>query len=442
MDYRLSVTRRRFIALAGATAAGLVRGRGAWAAAAGTATSESLMEQAAACKGQGDFAGMAAAIRGALRLGPGNEYAWRSLAWALVRAGEFEESLVVARENLRRHGEGAWPLAQLADSALSVHDPDLTWWVLSRAKARHRFIQGDVVHALRDARKRRLGMFGTKRISVTWTIDPRATWLPDEGGTVLMRLPQLRHPRQDVTYEIVSGAENLGTLQSQDIDYLRVRYDAHAPIVIRTDATVRPGTVPISVLRRTSSRGGPKEVRSRFLGASEDVPILPDGPECQRLIGELRGATAYDTIDNILKWFRDNFHYEDNPTQDSEGLLKEKFGVCHHYSVAICALCRAAGIPARIVGGEVMGWSGEHDRSVVGGGSHGWVEVYLQPIGWVELDGLGHDTFGVIHREVSAYLRFHTVGWPRNPILPNEFSLQGSTTVEARLLELTPDRPL
>lgn len=432
------LSRRSFFSIASVLATGFVYGRPARA----TGTYQSWMEEAAACKGRGDYAGMARALQAALQCGPGEEYAWRSLAWSLARSGEFEESLEAARENVRRYGEAPWPLAQLGDSALYVHDPDLTWWALDRAKTKHRYVQGDVVNALRDVRRRWLGMFGTKRVSVTWTIDVKSTWLSTPDNVVLIRLPQLRHPRQNVTYEIVSGAEPLGTLESQDIDYLRVQYDPDVPIVIRTDATVRPGTVPLKVLRRTSAWGAPPEIKRRFLGESGDVPILPDGAECRRISRELRGTTAYETIDNILRWFRDNFHYEENPTQDSEGLLRERFGVCHHYSVAICALCRAVGIPARIVGGETIGWRNEHDPSVVGGGSHGWVEVYLQPIGWVELDGLGHDTFGAVHRDTMVYLRFHTVGWPRNPILPNEFSLQGSTKVEARLLEIEPERPL
>ena len=49
-------------------------------------------------KQKGEFPAMAAAIREALKHGPGNEYAWRSLAWALDRAGQWEESLAVAIE--------------------------------------------------------------------------------------------------------------------------------------------------------------------------------------------------------------------------------------------------------------------------------------------------------------------------------------------------------
>ncbi len=434
--------RRRFLRLASAGAASALIGLRPAAADAPPQTYLDLMEKAQACKVAGDFPGMASATRAALETWRGDEPAWRGLAWALGRAGEYCESLEAARENVRRNGESPWSLAQLADSALLVHDHDLVYGALARAKRRYPHARGEVVSALRDARKRWLGMFGAKRISVTWTVDPQRWWISPPDDHVWIRLPQLRHPRQDVVWEVVSGGMEPTLQQSRDVDYLRLRFRPEEPIVLRTDLLVRHGTVPLETLKRTSLKGIPPRVKWEFLGESADVAILPNGPVCQELIAKLRGDTPYETIDHIMRWFRDNFTYKDNPTQDSEGLLREHFGVCHHYSVAICALARAAGIPARIVGGEVFGWTNEKDDSVAGGGSHGWVEVYLSPLGWVELDGLGYDTFGAIHRDIGTYVRFHTAGRPVNPLWPHEYSLQGSHVIEGKLVEVIPSRAL
>jgi transglutaminase-like putative cysteine protease len=429
--------RRSFLRLAATGAAGaFLAGRAAFAADSPAYTQ--AMAEAQACKNAGNMAGMAAAIKKALKLGEGNEYAWRSLAWALARSGQWEESLQYARENVRRHGQHPWPLAQLADSALCVHDEELTHWALKRASQMPAEAGKDVVPALKDGYGRWLGMFGSRRLSITWTAPMDGLQNPD--NLLWVRLPQLHHPRQTVKWEVVSGATEATHVQSEDVDYARVRYGKE-PLVVRTEILLRPGTVPIAELRKTNLRNIPPAITKEFLATSTDVPILPEGPVCGELIAKLRGKTPYDTIDSIMRWFRDNFTYRANPTQDSEGLLKEHFGVCHHYSVAISALCRAAGIPARIVGGEVFGWSGPNDRSVVGGGSHGWVEVYLNPLGWVELDGLSYDTFGAIHRSLgNAYVRFHTVGHVGNPILPYEWSMQGFQKIEAQLLEAIPCR--
>lgn len=440
---RVVSNRRDFLRAAGLGAVGLaLAARPALAEAAPSQAYLDRMAAADACKAKGDFAGMAAAIREALKVGEGNEYAWRSLAWSLGRAGEFRESLTIARENLRRHGVCAWTLAQLGDSALCMHDAKLSHWALSRALRLRPQPTGGAAGALRDLHRRRLGMFAAKRISVTWTIEVSKTWLKTADNVVWLRLPQLRHPRQDIRFELLAGATGGRLVRSEDVDYLRVRYNPEQAIVIRTEALVRPDTYPIEVLERTKVAPIPPEIAREFLGKSTDCPIDPTGPRCQKLIAELKGPTAYATIDNIMRWMRDNFTYKENPTQDSEGLLADHFGVCHHYSVVITALARAAGIPARIVGGEVFGWSSEYDRSVVGGGSHGWVEVYLNPLGWVELDGLGYGSFGATQRDLGVYLRFHTVGHVGDPMLPDEFSLQGSPQIEARLLEVIPDRKL
>lgn len=55
------------------------------------------MQKAEKAKRAGDFAAMAAALRIVLQHGPGDEYAWRGLAWTLDRAGQWQESLAVAR---------------------------------------------------------------------------------------------------------------------------------------------------------------------------------------------------------------------------------------------------------------------------------------------------------------------------------------------------------
>jgi tetratricopeptide (TPR) repeat protein len=69
-------------------------------------------------KQAGDFAKMEEAIQQALRNGPGDEYAWRSLAWAQARQGKWKDSLENARKNIQRNGKTGWSVAQYADSAL------------------------------------------------------------------------------------------------------------------------------------------------------------------------------------------------------------------------------------------------------------------------------------------------------------------------------------
>jgi hypothetical protein len=63
-------------------------------------------------KSTGDFASMEEAIQQALRYGRGDEYAWRSLAWAQARQGKWRASLKNAVENIERNGATGWSLAE------------------------------------------------------------------------------------------------------------------------------------------------------------------------------------------------------------------------------------------------------------------------------------------------------------------------------------------
>ena len=53
----------------------------------------------------------------------------------------------------------------------------------------------------------------------------------------------------------------------------------------------------------------------------------------------------------------------------------------------LAALCRAAGIPARVVWGCV--YTPEYDGSF---GHHGWNEVYVGEAGWIPIDVTMHES--------------------------------------------------
>ncbi len=59
--------------------------------------------------------------------------------------------------------------------------------------------------------------------------------------------------------------------------------------------------------------------------------------------------------------------------------LRTAQGVCEDYSALFTALCRAAGVPARLVTGQVFNSSGQLEK-------HGWAEFYLASHGWVPVE--------------------------------------------------------
>jgi transglutaminase-like putative cysteine protease len=77
----------------------------------------------------------------------------------------------------------------------------------------------------------------------------------------------------------------------------------------------------------------------------------------------------------------------EEPDHSALGTLRRGYGVCEDYSLLYTALCRAVGIPARLVNGfrfdpAKLG-KGENDLEQFG---HAWVEVNLPGAGWVPVE--------------------------------------------------------
>ncbi len=68
-------------------------------------------------------------------------------------------------------------------------------------------------------------------------------------------------------------------------------------------------------------------------------------------------------------------------------LDKYQEGVCRHYAAAATLLYRALGIPARVtVGYALETKAGEFTDITKGGAAHAWVEVYIDGVGWMNVE--------------------------------------------------------
>jgi transglutaminase-like putative cysteine protease len=69
-------------------------------------------------------------------------------------------------------------------------------------------------------------------------------------------------------------------------------------------------------------------------------------------------------------------------------LFDTRRGFCEHYATSFVVLMRAAGIPARVVGGYQGGeWNPRGEHLVVRqSDAHAWAEVWLEGQGWVRVD--------------------------------------------------------
>jgi len=132
----------------------------------------------------------------------------------------------------------------------------------------------------------------------------------------------------------------------------------------------------------------------------EDQPTLhlPEkGNPAARALTQRWAATAQSPVDIVnrgLAFLRSNqFLYTlqappVGPDMVDDFLFETRKGYCEHYAAAYTFLMRAAGIPARIIGGYLGAEKNPFGDYVIvrQSDAHVWVEVWLQESGWTRVD--------------------------------------------------------
>lgn len=382
-----------------------------------------------ACKAQGDFAGFEAALSEALRHGEGNEYLWRSLAWAQMHQGKWRESLATAEENLERHGRTGWTLEQLAESALLAGDLELARECLGECDQLDEAALGNAAGAIDGTRAKLAALTEPRAYETTWTVD-----IAYAGATerpVRLLIPQLESPRQRAEFEVV-GAVSWRLEKDGYRDVIEVQQRPGEPFQVVGRVTLLPAFVGHQRLEALPDLPPPAELAGA-LGPFLHGPVFdPSVPACADLAARLRGDTPAQTVANILGWFRDNFVYDlkASPPGLTE-ILEQKTGVCHHYCAAFVALCRAAGVPAVVAHGVVIAPTGEFDGAP---GSHGWAEVYLPEVGWTPVEPLDPTSLASFSAG-RAYIYTDCANYTPDDTHFRFVSIQGAQNVRGRLVE-------
>lgn len=103
--------------------------------------------------------------------------------------------------------------------------------------------------------------------------------------------------------------------------------------------------------------------------------------------------TPYGKALRIRDFLRHNYRYTldaeippDNVDFTAWFLLGEKEGYCTYFATAMTVLCRIAGIPARYVTGYLAVPDENGVAHVQGRDAHAWTEIYLNGLGWLEMD--------------------------------------------------------
>lgn len=206
--------------------------------------------------------------------------------------------------------------------------------------------------------------------------------------------PTVASLSRPITYEV--------TLEPHDQRWLLA---LDAPTAVPVDAAVTPS---LSVVSRS-----PVVQRQRYTVTSaldyrfnvQESPsalrrnsALPAGrnPRTVALAQEWRrsGDRPEQLVQRALVFFRERgFTYTLHPDRLGQNpmddfLFETHRGFCEHYASAFVVLMRAAGVPARVVGGYLGGELNPLDGYLVvrQSDAHAWAEVWLAERGWVRVD--------------------------------------------------------
>jgi transglutaminase-like putative cysteine protease len=130
---------------------------------------------------------------------------------------------------------------------------------------------------------------------------------------------------------------------------------------------------------------------------NRELQLPPErNPRARALAVRMRAATDSDEsyVDAVLRMYREQeFYYTLTPPRlqrDSvdDFLFNTRRGFCGHFASSFTMLMRAAGIPARVVGGYQGGdWNSLGGYLIVRQShAHAWSEIWLAGRGWTRVD--------------------------------------------------------
>ena len=178
----------------------------------------------------------------------------------------------------------------------------------------------------------------------------------------------------------------------------------------------------------------------RFLATTPLVQA--DDPRVRALADRLtaHASSEYQAVTAVLNYVADRVKYGYNPkSYDALTTLETGSGNCQNFAHVSMALLRAAGIPARIVGGislkepwKVPLGHGSFLVQSMGQGGHAWMEIYFPDLGWLSYDPEQSRQFtSTRHVKQTDGLDSHDINdsWMATPYLPAY-----SDSIEARFL--------
>jgi Transglutaminase-like superfamily/TgpA N-terminal domain len=170
----------------------------------------------------------------------------------------------------------------------------------------------------------------------------------------------------------------------------------------------------LNQLRQKTNTPVEEENTRKNLGSYLQLPekLPQEVPQLAKKIVEGE-STWFGKAERICKYLRYHYKYSFEPYKEdkehdlvADFLFHRKEGACNEFSSAFVVMCRAAGIPARCVGGFGPGDLNVRTgvRQIRGKDGHAWGEIFVPDAGWVPFDATPTGTMPEPPREENPFI--------------------------------------
>jgi tetratricopeptide (TPR) repeat protein len=322
------------------------------------------------------------AIQQAIQLDPNHPGYHGMAGWINLQKQDYAAGLRASEAAIRlangRHD--AFFLFLAGENAYYDQDLDLATKYLKQAAAQEKELGAGNAAIARE----RLDLLSEKTYDFEVRVDPkRAPSLKRGDGTFTLPVPATtRWAFQKLNRVTVIGARSHKMEEIEGNDVVVLTPEGNEPMRVLVNVTVKPFSFKARLSRRTRA-GAYSELVKPYLGASEWMN--PQSRILQKVVEPLRKPDSLDTVAAIVAYLRKELRYIPNENLQNAGdvtvetTLARGQASCHGWSAAFAGLCRAAGVPARMV---VVLSAKERDRFEY----HDIVEVYIPNCGWVPVE--------------------------------------------------------
>jgi len=333
--------------------------------------------EATQCMAKKEYAQALKLAEQAIRLDPKHPYYHGlagSLHWFLQQYEPGLEECKTAIDLAGGKGD-AWYLHMAGENANGAQDFPLARKLFEQAISRgEKELGGNFAIA-----KQRLAKLTEKRLEFEWALQPeKATFFQRADGSFLIPLPSSTHPFQTVNKMNIIGDASHETVDFEGNEALVVKPKGKAPIRIQFSVTMTPYSYKAALAKYRKDAELPEEAK-KYLGKSEWLD--PKSPKLLEIVEPLRRESPLETVEQIIAYLRGRLTYVPGSTfKSAEDVLEKRKAVCWGWSAAFTGLCRAAGIPARMV--DVLDTNQSSDTMEF----HTYCEFYVAGAGWIPIE--------------------------------------------------------